>query len=157
MATSAIDKIKAGGDPQIVQPLPERVAHWGPPGGSMVISTPAEVDALIATIPKGRLATINTLRSVLAQRHKVDVACPVTTGIFASIAAKAAAEREMMGAKRVTPWWRVIKSDGTLNPKMPGGLDEHRKRLESEGFTIVKKGRSSLAVADFEKKLAKLD
>lgn len=155
MATSARDKIKAGGEARIVG-IPETTAQWGPPGGSMVISTPAEVDALIATIPKGRLATINGLREALARRHRADVACPITTGIFTSIAAKAAAEREMMGAKRVTPWWRVIKSDGTLNPRMPGGVAEHRRRLEAEGFSVVKKGRVSLAVADFAKKLAKL-
>lgn len=156
MVTSAIDKLKAGQKPQIVHPLPERIAHWGPPGASMVISTPAEVDELVAMIPKGKLATVNTLRDALAKRHKTTIACPITTGIFFGIVAKASAEREMMGAKRVTPWWRVIKSDGTLNPKMPGGLAEHRKRLEAEGFTVVKKGKANLAVADFERKLAAL-
>lgn len=50
----------------------------------------------------------------------------------------------------------MIKSNGTLNPKMPGGLAEHRKRLEAEGFTVVKKGKANLAVADFEAKLAAL-
>ena len=68
----------------------------------------------------------------------------------------AAQEREMMGAKRVTPWWRVLTTDGQLNPRMPGGLAEHRRRLEAEGFTIVKSGRNGLMVENFEQRLAKL-
>jgi len=31
----------------------------------MVISTPAEVDELVATIPRGKLATVDTLRDAL--------------------------------------------------------------------------------------------
>jgi alkylated DNA nucleotide flippase Atl1 len=156
MATSAIEKLRKPQEAKIVHPLPERVAHWGPPGASMVISTPAEIDGLVATIPKGKVATLNTLRDVLAKRHKTTITCPVTTGIFLGIAAKAAAEMEMMGAKRVTPWWRVIKTDGKLNEKMPGGLAEHRKRLEAEGIKVVKSGKSALAVEEFEKRIAKL-
>jgi alkylated DNA nucleotide flippase Atl1 len=121
----------------------------------MVIPTPAEVDDLVAKIPKGKLATINTLRDALAKKHKTDIACPVTTGIFFGIVAKAAAEMEMMGAKRVSPWWRVLKSDGKLNEKMPGGLAGHQARLEAEGFAVTREGKS-LAVKGFEKKLALL-
>lgn len=156
MAKTAIEKLNTDQKPQIVHPLPERVTHWGPPGASMVISTPAEVDGLVARIPKGKLATVNTLRDALAKRHGTTIACPITTGIFLGIAAKAAAERELIGAKRVTPWWRVIKSDGTLNPKMPGGIAEHRRRLEAEGFKVAKKGKTNLMVEDFEKKIAQL-
>jgi hypothetical protein len=156
MAKSASEKLKSSAPPQIIPTLPTRMAHWGPPGASMVISTPAEVDQMVATIRKGRLATVNTLRDALARRHGTDIACPITTGIFLSIAAKAAQEREELGAKRVTPWWRVIKSDGALNPKMPGGAEEHRRRLEAEGFTVTRKGKKSFKVVDFEKKLAQL-
>jgi alkylated DNA nucleotide flippase Atl1 len=156
MATSALDKIRADQKPKIVTELPERVRHWGPPGASMVISTPREVDDVVRTIPKGKLATVNTIRDVLARRNKTTIACPVTTGIFINISAKAAAEQEQMGAKKIAPWWRVLKSDGKLNEKMPGGLKEHRRRLEAEGFKIVPAGKKGLMVEDFEKKLAKL-
>jgi alkylated DNA nucleotide flippase Atl1 len=157
MATSALDKIRADQKPKIVPELPERVRHWGPPGASMVISTPHEIDEVVRAIPKGKLATVNTIREALARRHKATIACPITTGIFISISAKAAAEMEQMGAKNVAPWWRVLKSDGRLNEKMPGGLAGHRRRLEAEGFNIVAAGKKSLMVEDFEKKLAKLD
>jgi hypothetical protein len=156
MAKSALEKLRVERQPKIVRKLPERVKHWGPLGASMVISTPAEIEEFVAKIPKGRLATINTLREVVARRHGTTITCPVTTGIFFNIVAHAADEREMMGAKRVTPWWRVLKSDGSLNEKMPGGLKKHRSRLEAEGFRVEKKGKSALVVADFETKLARL-
>lgn len=156
MATSAVSKLRAGKKPQIVQTLPESCAHWAPPGANMVISTPAEVDELIAQIPKGKLATVNTLREALARRHGTTIACPITTGIFLNIAAKAAAEMEMMGAKRVTPWWRVIKSDGKLNAKMPGGEAEHARRLKAEGIKIVRRGKSAFVVEEFERHLANI-
>jgi alkylated DNA nucleotide flippase Atl1 len=53
-------------------------------------------------------------------------------------------------------WWRVIQSDGKLNPKFPGGIGAHRKNLEAEGFKITQAGKTSLVVEDFEWKLAKL-
>jgi hypothetical protein len=82
MATSAIAKLRKPLQPEIIQPLPEKVAHWGPPGASMVISTPADIDGVVRKIPRGRLATMTTLREALSRRHKTDIACPVTTGIF---------------------------------------------------------------------------
>jgi 6-O-methylguanine DNA methyltransferase, DNA binding domain len=156
MAMSAIEKFRKPMDAKVVHPLPERVAHWGPPGASMLISTPQEVDAIVGRVPKGKLATINSLREVLAKQHKPTITCPITTGIFMNIVAKAAAEMEEMGAKRVTPYWRVLKSDGALNEKYPGGTAAQKKRLEAEGFKIVKKGKNALVVEDFEKQLAKI-
>jgi hypothetical protein len=156
MATSAIAKLRKPLQPEIIQPLPEKVAHWGPPGASMVISTPADIDGVVRKIPRGRLATMTTLREALSRRHKTDIACPVTTGIFLGIVAKTAAEMEEMGARRVAPWWRVLKSDGSLNPRMPGGMEEQRRRLEAEGFKVARKGKSAFVIDGFERKLANL-
>jgi hypothetical protein len=108
---------------------------WGT--GSMVIPAPREVDAVIRRIRKGRTATINDLRSALASKHCVDMCCPITTGIFAWIAAHAAAEAELEGRKRITPWWRVVKDGGKLNPKYPGGVREQGRRLRAEGHRIA--------------------
>lgn len=156
MAMSAIEKLRKPQSVEIVRKLPERIAHWGPPGATMVISTPAEIDDVVRKIPKGKLATMTMLRAELSRRNGTDIACPITSGIFLGIVAKAAAEMEEMGAKRVTPWWRVLKSDGTLNEKMPGGIAGHRRRLEAEGFRCEKKGKTGFTVVDFEGKLAKL-
>ena len=124
--------------------------RWGT--GTFVIPAPLEVDALMKQVPKGRVVTINELRAALAARHKVNFACPITTGIFSWIAAHAAAEAEAEGKKRITPYWRTLKTGGELNPKYPGGVESIAKRLRMEGHKTVSKGKRTL-VADYEKKL----
>jgi hypothetical protein len=124
--------------------------RWGT--GTMVIPAPREVDALMKQVRKGRLVTINELRATLAKKHNADFACPITTGIFSWIAAHAAAEAEAGGAKRITPYWRTLKTGGEVNPKYPGGVDALAKRLRAEGHKLVSKGKR-VVVADYEKKL----
>src|SRR5262249_26429215 len=53
--------------------------------GTMVIPAPSEVDAIMKKVPKGKLITINEIRSLLAQRHGATMTCPITAGIFAWI------------------------------------------------------------------------
>jgi alkylated DNA nucleotide flippase Atl1 len=156
MAMSAVQKLRKPRAVRIVNELPAGALNWGPPGATMVISTPQEIDAVVQQIPKGRLATFDDLKQVIAARHGTTITCPVTTGIFLGTVARAAAEQEMMGAKRVTPWWRVVRTDGTLNDKFPGGVAEHEKRLLAEGHSIETKGKSKQMVTGFERKLATL-
>lgn len=123
------------------------VERWGP--GTMVIPAPLEVDEIMRSVPRGKLITVNQIRGRLARKHAASFACPITTGIFAMIAARAAAEDEADGKKRINPYWRTLKSDGELNPKYPGGVEELRKRLESEGHRVVARGKRWV-VADYE-------
>jgi hypothetical protein len=103
-------------------------------------------------VPSGKLTSINELRAALAKKHRATIACPITTGIFAWIAAHAAEESAAAGLKRVTPYWRTLKSGGELNPKYPGGIQGMRRHLAAEGHKIVRRG-SKYFVADFEKSL----
>jgi len=120
--------------------------------GTMVIPAPVEVDELMKQVPKGRLATINELRAALAARHRVTFACPLTTGIFAWIAAHAAAEAAAEGAKKTTPYWRTLKSGGELNPKYPGGIEDVARRLRSEGHEVARQGKRWVVV-DYQRRL----
>ena len=132
---------------------PQLAARWGV-SGRMVIPAPREVDAVMRRVPRGRLITVNQIRGVLARKHGVDTACPITTGIFASIAARAAGEDEAEGRRRVTPYWRTLKGSSELNPKYPGGLAEQKKRLRAEGHEIVTRGKRAF-VAEPERRLVK--
>ena len=124
--------------------------RWGE--GTCVIPAPREVDALMRRVPQGKVTTVNELRTALATRHGTTIACPITTGIFAWIAAHAAEEAERAGDGEITPYWRTLKVGGELNPKYPGGLEAARQRLEAEGHRVITKGRRSF-VADFERSL----
>jgi alkylated DNA nucleotide flippase Atl1 len=124
--------------------------RWGT--GTMVIPAPREVDALMKHVPRGKVTTINELRGALARKHGVNVGCPITTGIFAWIAAHAAAEAAAAGRKRITPYWRTLKSDGQLNEKYPGGILALKKRLRNEGHKVVRRGKNFF-VEDFQRSL----
>ncbi len=138
------------GLPRVCKVTGKMSKRWGT--GTFVIPAPLEVDALMKQVPKGRVVTINELRNALAKKHKTDFACPITTGIFSWIAAHAAAEAETAGARRITPYWRTLKTGGELNPKHPGGVEGTARRLRAEGHKIVSKGKRTL-VADHEGKL----
>ena len=123
----------------------------------MVIPKPLDVDAQIRKTRKGKLVTVSEIRSRLARDNKVDVACPLTTGIFIRIAAEAAEEDRRNGKKVVTPYWRVIRDDGSLNEKFPGGVKAQSQRLKEEGHSIAAgKGNKPPRVRDFEKALLRL-
>jgi hypothetical protein len=138
------------GLPKVAPVCGAMTKRWGT--GRMVIPAPREVDELMQRVPRGRLTTINELRAALARRHQADFGCPITTGIFAWIAAHAAAEAAAAGRRRITPYWRTLKTGGELNPKYPGGIAALKRRLEAEGHRVVKRGRRYL-VAEFEKAL----
>jgi hypothetical protein len=126
------------------------------PQGLMLIPRPIDVDALMRKIAKGKLATTAQIREKLAANYKTDIACPMTTGIFMRIAAEAAEEDARYGKKKITPYWRVIKPDGSLNEKFPGGAIGQMVKLKDEGHWFERlKGKKSPCVADFEKRLTK--
>ena len=137
-----------------VEPITEKMSkRWG--AGTVAIPAPTEIDEIMEKVPKGKLITINEIRDIIARRHGATIGCPITTGIFAWIAAHAAAEEESEGKKRITPYWRTLKSGGELNPKYPGGIEGQKARLESEGHTVVRKGERFF-VHEYRRVLVKL-
>ena len=127
--------------------------RWGT--GTVVIPAPMEVNEIMRKVPEGKLTTINDIRAILAKKHKATIGCPITTGIFAWVAANAAEEEREKGEKDITPYWRVLKTGGVINEKYPGGVDAQKKFLEKEGHKVVQKGKKSI-VSDYEKSLAKI-
>ena len=117
-------------------------------GEKMYFAPPADNDAVMRTVPFGRVTTVGEIRSFFARKNNADFTDPITAGIFVSIAAWASYQRK----DDQTPYWRTLKADGELNPKYPGGVEEQKKRLEDEGHTIVTKGRTRLryVVKDYE-------
>jgi alkylated DNA nucleotide flippase Atl1 len=139
--------------PRVV-PITESMSKtWGK--GTMVIPAPMEVDEIMKKVPKGKVTTIEEIRSLLARKHGATIGCPMTTGIFAWIAAYAAEEEAGAGRKRITPYWRTLKTGGILNEKYPGGIEAQREKLESEGHRILRKGKKYL-VEDLSRSLLKL-
>jgi len=86
-----------------VEKISEKMSkRWG--SGTVVIPAPMEVDAMMKKVPKGKLVTINEIREALAKKHNATICCPMTTGIFAWIAANATEEKRQKGEKEITPY-----------------------------------------------------
>jgi len=148
------DKLRdSEGLPKVQKISGKMSKRWG--RGTVLIPAPLEVDEMMRKVPRGRLVTINEIRSALARRHNATIGCPLTTGIFAWIAANAAEEQRRQGNQDITPYWRTLKKGGVLNEKYPGGADAQKRLLEQEGHRVVPKGKRYV-VADFEKSIAKI-
>lgn len=123
-------------------------------GKRVLIPAPLMVDELVRKVKKGKLVTVGQLREHLAAQFNADSTCPMTMGIFLGIVAQAAEEDLQEGKKRIAPYWRVIKADGSLNPKFPGGVEAQTSHLKSEGHIILPgKGKTPPKVRDFGKAL----
>jgi hypothetical protein len=148
---SALDHLNNGRMPHIVSMIPPGAPGYREAdGGAMVVSSPAEVNALVRSLRPGEIVTLDDLRQALARRHQVAVACPVSTAIFLNMCARAAEELRLTGVPEgeLTPWWRVLRKGGFLNPKYPGGTEAQQALLEAEGVRVSPLRRKP-AVFDF--------
>lgn len=108
-------------------------------GARMYFAPPMDYDRMMKRVPWGRVTTVGELRAYFAEKSGADFTEPITAGIFVSIAAWASEQRE----EGKTPWWRTLKAGGELNPKYPGGIEAQKEKLEAEGHTIVRRGRTN--------------
>lgn len=146
-------KMNAAGDLPKIQDLsgkPEFVTRYG--GSKMLIAAPVQYNEIMAKVPEGKIITSDKVRDYLAGKHGADVTCPLTAGIFMNICAQASEERD---ADRI-PYWRTVKTKGELNEKYPGGTAEQQALLESEGHTVIQKGKKYY-VKDYEQKLWEIE
>ncbi len=141
--------------PRVEEITGKMISKWG--SGTLCIPAPMEVDEIMRRVPRGKLITINQIRGVVARRHGATIGCPITTGIFAWIAAYAAEEAAAEGKKDTTPYWRTLKVGGQLNEKYPGGVAAQAARLKAEGHTIeLGKNNQPRRVKDFEQSLVEV-
>jgi len=109
-------------------------------GEPVVLVNPREVVALMRQVPHGRLTTLVEICHHLARVHQVKGCCTLTAGIFVMTAANAVFEAGSTQPELDIPYWRILKAEGFLNEKFPGGAAAHKALLEQEGFTVARKG-----------------
>lgn len=132
MAQSWKQKL-AGGKPAHVEVLNKRFGG-APEGAKMLIATPRLIDEYMRAVSHGERRTVAQMRSELAAAHGADISCPISTSIFARIAAEAAIEETTLGVplSDVTPFWRVIEEDGSVAKKLSCGPDFIRNQRAAE-------------------------
>ena len=102
--------------------------------GKMLLPSPATVAALVEKVPARRLITTNLICQKLAEQFNVRGTCPVTTQkALQEVAHEPGAE---------VAYWRVIKADGGLIARFPGGAVRQAERLRKEGFTLDSTGKA---------------
>lgn len=109
-------------------------------GERMYFASPIMYDEVMRQIPLGQVLTVGAIRDYFAKKHHADFTDPITAGIFVSIAAWASHQRE---TDKIA-YWRVLKANGELNAKYPGGAAAQKAKLEKEGHTIIQKGRKNI-------------
>ncbi|MGI6250978.1 MAG: MGMT family protein [Anaerolineaceae bacterium] len=124
-------------------------------GNRMYIAPPLDYDTVMKMVPYGKVITVGKIREYFAIKSGADFTEPITAGVFVSIAAWASHQR----ADDKTPYWRTLKANGELNEKYPGGLMAQKEKLETEGHTIIQKGRKNIRyyVKDYEQVLFELN
>lgn len=120
-------------------------------GDRMYFAPPMDYDRVMKQVPCGKVITVGAIREYFARQSGADFTEPITAGIFVSIAAWASFQR----TEDETPYWRTLKADGELNAKYPGGVLAQKEKLEAEGHTIIRRGRTNIRyfVKDYTKVL----
>ena len=138
--------------PKVVKLTARQIKKWGK--GTLAIASPMEVNNIMKKVPPGKLITINRIREKIAKKHQATIGCPITTGIFSWIAAHAAEESRKEGKPISIPYWRTLKEGGIINEKYPGGIESQAGLLESEGHSVIQKGKHWI-VQNWESSLVK--
>ncbi len=133
---SAREKIYQAKEARIL-PIPAAMERrWG--RGLMLIPTPLELEALMREIPFGIVVSVGEIRQELARRHSVELTCPLVTELFWRMIAEAAVEDDRDGVEGITPYWRVVRDDGSLNARLPGGVRVQADRLLREEHVLLR-------------------
>ena len=102
------------------------------------------------SVPAGKLITIQEIRAILAERHGATIGCPLTTGIFAWIAAHAAEDDRDAKRRRC----HAVLADAQVRRLLEREVSRRRRwrskaKLEAEGHAVIERGKR-FAVEDYE-------
>ena len=89
---------------------------------------------LIEKVPAHKLITTSLLCQKLTQQFNVQGTCPVTT--------QKALQAVAHDPSSEVAYWRVIKANGGLMTRFPGGAEGQAERLRKEGFALDGRGKA---------------
>ncbi|AXT20394.1 hypothetical protein D7030_04545 [Flavobacteriaceae bacterium AU392] len=122
--------------------------------GKILIPNAIDIERIINNTKKGELLTNDTIRAILTKEKNVQVTAAIPTGVYLKYIALAAEEEKELNKTSITPYWRVLRPDGSLNTKFPISINELTNLLENEGHKLeLGKGKKSPKVIAFESKI----
>ena len=124
-----------------IKPIPKSMEKFFGCARNMVKPSRETVKNVVRKIRKGKLITVDQLRSEIAENCNVQAACPAST--LKALEILAAQDKPVC-------YWRVVKKKGELIVKFPGGFEDHGRRLSDEGWQIDYNKKIPVVI-DFEK------
>ena len=124
--------------------------------GKILIPNARDIERLINKTKKGELLTNDIIREKLAKEKKVRITAAIPTGVYLKYIALASEEERLIKKDKLSPYWRVLKPNGAINIKFPGGAERQIALLKAEGHHIEVIGKKPPKVISFEKSLKKL-
>jgi len=122
--------------------------------GKILIPSAVDIERLINQTSKGELLTNDVIRELLAKEKNVQLTAAIPTGIHLKYIALAAEEEKNSGTSQITPYWKVLRPDGSINVKFPISIEEQRALLEDEGHELQDgKGKKPPTVIAYESKI----
>ena len=116
--------------------------------GKMLHPSINDIEELVKTIPKGFVATIDTIGKLLANDFGTDVACPMRTGN----GIKKIADRYLnQDVDYNIPFWRVVRSNNLVVKSKNYELSA--SQIEGEGFSLEYTKSEAIKVIFKEDKL----
>ena len=128
----------------VIESIPKTMEKFLGCSGQVVKPSPDTVEALVAKVKKGKLATVPQLREKIARDFNVDTACPAATLKALQLISK---------KDQAKCFWRIVKANGELISKFPNGVEGHAELLQGEGYRIDF-SRKVPVVVDYALKLA---
>lgn len=134
MAQTWQQKLNAKKEPKLQ--VTQKAMAGVPAGGQLLFPTPQLIKQFIDQIPQGKSVTLTEMRQQVAQSHKGDGCCPLTTSTATRIVAEAAWEEIESGKKpeHVTPFWRLIEPGSSIAQKLACGSDFIENMRRQEGI-----------------------
>ncbi len=107
-------------------------------GQRMVLPMPRDIEAVVRKMEPGSSLDMRGLRSALAKKYRVDIACPVVTGIQLRTLAEAVGEQLDHGIAptNLAPVWRAMPFDAPIWRKLENGKVKLLALRRGEGLEV---------------------
>ncbi len=96
-----------------------------------------DLELLIHQALRGKRVTQSLLRQHLTRKYAVDIARPLTTGIFLGTVSDSVEEQQAQGRMDGVSYWRVVQNKGHLHSTFPSGVVRHTASVKTEGHKIL--------------------
>ena len=119
-------------------------------GQRMLLPMPRDIEAVVGKLKHGVGLDMGALRAALAKLHRVDIACPVVTGIQLRTVAEAVGEQLDAGvpADQLVPIWRAMPAGAPIWRKLEHGKAKlmalrRVEGLDGQGGSTMRRRRRS--------------